>query len=148
MTRSSSTGRSEFAEFGVALECPSHSEVCRPSAEFRHSIERLIEAAKAKDVDATSLAYVDMTLKCVHCHKYVRSGAAGAAKESLDFWCLNPRSLRRWVLLTGRTRSDNTPHEAEPFLKVVRSSAVQVRLGKRTYRAGEAIAFWRLPRGP
>lgn len=71
------------------LSLESHWNVLRTqkyvdqSAEFRHSIDRLIEAAKAKDVDATSLGYVDMTLKCVHCHKYVRSGAAGASKESV-----------------------------------------------------------------
>jgi len=52
------------------------------SAEFRHAIERLVEAARSKQVDATALAYMDVTLKCVHCHKYVRSGPDGA-KEAI-----------------------------------------------------------------
>jgi hypothetical protein len=52
------------------------------SAEFRHAIERLVEAARTKQVDATALAYMDVTLKCVHCHKYVRSGPEGA-KEAI-----------------------------------------------------------------
>jgi hypothetical protein len=49
------------------------------SAEFRHSIERLIEASKAKKIDSTALGYVDVTLKCIHCHTYVRSQGAKEA---------------------------------------------------------------------
>lgn len=70
------------------LSLESHWNVLRTqqyidqSAEFRHSIERLIEAANTKKIDATALSYMDVTLKCIHCHKYVRSGAA-AGKESI-----------------------------------------------------------------
>lgn len=42
------------------------------SREFRRSADALRDAAKAKNVDAAALAYVDTTLKCVNCHKYVR----------------------------------------------------------------------------
>lgn len=42
------------------------------SREFRRSADALRDAAKAKNLDAASLAYVDTTLKCMSCHKYVR----------------------------------------------------------------------------
>jgi hypothetical protein len=42
------------------------------SDEFRRGIEALAEAAKAKNIDGAALAYVDVTLTCVRCHKYVR----------------------------------------------------------------------------
>jgi hypothetical protein len=44
----------------------------RYSNDFRRSAETLIEQAKAKNLDGATLAYVDMTLTCVKCHKHVR----------------------------------------------------------------------------
>jgi hypothetical protein len=42
------------------------------SNSFRRSAEELIRAAKLKNPDATALAYVDLTMSCVKCHRYVR----------------------------------------------------------------------------
>jgi hypothetical protein len=42
------------------------------SNEFRRAAESLIQEANNKNVDASALAYVEMTLACVKCHKYVR----------------------------------------------------------------------------
>jgi hypothetical protein len=39
---------------------------------FRESVEKVIQKAKAKDIDGVALGYVDMTLTCVKCHQYVR----------------------------------------------------------------------------
>jgi len=47
----------------------------RQSREFRDAADALTEAAKARNVDAASLAYVDMTLSCVKCHKQLRAKA-------------------------------------------------------------------------
>jgi hypothetical protein len=44
----------------------------RQSAEFRRACGTLRDAAKAKNLDGAALAWVDVTLKCVQCHKYVR----------------------------------------------------------------------------
>lgn len=41
--------------------------------EFRRIIDKLERAAKEKRLDGATLAYVDMTLSCVECHKYVRN---------------------------------------------------------------------------
>jgi hypothetical protein len=42
------------------------------SADFRTHAEDLIKAAKKKNIDAAALAYVELTLTCVKCHKHVR----------------------------------------------------------------------------
>ncbi len=42
------------------------------SDEFRRNVVSLQKAAKARNIDAASLAYVQMTITCVNCHKYVR----------------------------------------------------------------------------
>ena len=48
--------------------------------EFRRNAEQLMEAGKRKNLDAASLAYVQMTLSCVSCHKFIRkSSDAGSS---------------------------------------------------------------------
>jgi hypothetical protein len=42
------------------------------SNEFRRIAETLVESARKKNIDAATLAYVDLTLTCVKCHKHVR----------------------------------------------------------------------------
>jgi cytochrome c556 len=42
------------------------------SNEFRRTAESLVKQAKAKNSDGVALAYVELTLNCVKCHKHVR----------------------------------------------------------------------------
>jgi hypothetical protein len=42
------------------------------SNEFRRIADQLVRAAKDKNLDGATLAYLDLTLSCVKCHKYVR----------------------------------------------------------------------------
>jgi len=42
------------------------------SNEFRRNAESLAQAAKARNLDAATLAYVDLTLNCVKCHRHTR----------------------------------------------------------------------------
>lgn len=51
------------------LQTPEYRE---RSTEFRRSVDALTEAAKKKNLEGAALAYVDVTMKCVTCHKYVR----------------------------------------------------------------------------
>lgn len=44
----------------------------RQSAEFRRSCDALKKAAQEKNLDGATLAWLEVTLKCVQCHKYVR----------------------------------------------------------------------------
>lgn len=47
-------------------------EYQQQSVEFRRAADAITEAAKKKNLDGAALAYVEMTMKCVNCHKYVR----------------------------------------------------------------------------
>jgi len=42
------------------------------SNDFRRNAEQLVKMAKNKNTDGMALAYVEMTLTCVKCHKHVR----------------------------------------------------------------------------
>ncbi len=42
------------------------------SNEFRSIVEQLQQAAKDKNVDRATLAYVQMTIRCVQCHEMLR----------------------------------------------------------------------------
>ena len=48
-------------------------EYVRRSTEFRRAVDDLTEAGKARNLDGATLSYVNVTMKCVECHKYVRS---------------------------------------------------------------------------
>ena len=56
-------------ELWQVLQTPEYSA---RSAEFRRSVDAVTEAARKKNLEAAALGYVDVTLKCVNCHKYVR----------------------------------------------------------------------------
>ena len=47
-------------------------EYRRQSNEFRSIVEQLQLAAKDKNVDRATLAYVQMTIRCVQCHELLR----------------------------------------------------------------------------
>ncbi len=55
-------------------------EYRRYSGGFRDAASNLIEEARARNLDGAALAYVELTLKCVQCHKELR-GARMAARE-------------------------------------------------------------------
>ncbi len=48
-------------------------EYARQSSEFRRTANALTKAADNENLDGAALAYVELTMKCVNCHKYVRS---------------------------------------------------------------------------
>ena len=51
--------------------------------EFRRNAQELREAGRQKNLDAASLAYVQMTLSCVSCHKFIRQSSGTGS--ILDF---------------------------------------------------------------
>lgn len=51
-------------------------EYARQSAEFRRSCESLKNAAREENLDGATLAWMEVTMKCVQCHKYVRGEAS------------------------------------------------------------------------
>jgi cytochrome c556 len=65
------------------------------STEFRRSADALTKAAEAKNLDGAALAYVDVTLKCISCHKYVRGvRMAGSERPSGFRLVAEPRGAR------------------------------------------------------
>lgn len=52
-------------------------EYARHADDFRRAADSLTGMAENKNVDGATLAYFQLTLTCVNCHKYIRSvGAA------------------------------------------------------------------------
>lgn len=47
------------------------------SNDFRRNIDSLARAARDKNIDGAALAYVQMTMNCVNCHKHVRESRIG-----------------------------------------------------------------------
>jgi cytochrome c556 len=56
-------------ELWAVLKTP---EYAARSKEFQRSVDAITDAARKKNLEAATLAYVDATMKCVSCHKYVR----------------------------------------------------------------------------
>ncbi len=52
-------------------------DYARQSREFRRACESLRSAANDKNLDGAALAWMEVTLKCIQCHKYVRDEQAG-----------------------------------------------------------------------
>ena len=50
------------------LKTPEYS---RQSEAFLRSVNELVQAAKARDLDAAATAYVSVTMNCVGCHRYI-----------------------------------------------------------------------------
>lgn len=61
-------------EMWAVLKTPEYQE---RSNEFRRSVDAITTAARKKNLEAATLAYVDATLKCVSCHKFVRNTRSG-----------------------------------------------------------------------
>lgn len=53
------------------------ADYARHSAEFRRSCDSLRTAAKEKNLDGAALAWMEVTMKCIQCHKYVRDVGDG-----------------------------------------------------------------------
>jgi hypothetical protein len=52
--------------------------------EFQRNAENLARQAKEKNLDGAALAYVDLTLNCVKCHKHIREGKTGRLEQGKD----------------------------------------------------------------
>lgn len=43
------------------------------SKEFQRNAEKLVEAAKEKNIDRAALRWMDTTMSCIECHRFVRN---------------------------------------------------------------------------
>jgi len=62
-------GISAAADFAVVKEAlyTQHAD------EFRRIVDRMERNAKEKRLDGAALAYMDLTMSCIECHRFVRS---------------------------------------------------------------------------
>jgi hypothetical protein len=51
------------------------------TTEFRRHAQTLVKAAKEKNIDAATGAYMQMTVSCVSCHKYMRGFRPASFKQ-------------------------------------------------------------------
>jgi hypothetical protein len=62
-------GISAAAEFAVSKDVL----YIQHADEFRRIADRLEKVAKEKRLDASALSYMDLTLNCIECHRFVRN---------------------------------------------------------------------------
>jgi hypothetical protein len=74
------------------IQSPEYTE---RSTSFRRAVSEIQAAAKEKNLDRAALGYVDMTLKCVQCHRYMR----GTARADLE---IGPEDLGRFLAKLGQ----------------------------------------------
>jgi hypothetical protein len=48
-------------------------EYAQATEAFVRATDNLLRAASSRKIEAAALAYVEVTLSCVHCHQYVRT---------------------------------------------------------------------------
>jgi hypothetical protein len=68
---------SKMAEFRV-LKTPQYE---LHANEFRRSLDEMLKGVKDRSIDSATLAYLDMTLACVRCHKHVREVRVTRSRE-------------------------------------------------------------------
>ncbi|WP_435011490.1 hypothetical protein P12x_002802 [Tundrisphaera lichenicola] len=65
---------SQAAEWEVPT-IPSVPEYLVYTNEFQRLADEIAQKARDKNLDGATLAYVKLTMSCVHCHKYIRGPA-------------------------------------------------------------------------
>jgi hypothetical protein len=56
-------------------------EYAERSTAFRASVAEIEASAKEKDLERAALGYVDMTLQCVRCHRFLRGSARASVAD-------------------------------------------------------------------
>jgi CRISPR/Cas system-associated protein Cas10 (large subunit of type III CRISPR-Cas system) len=51
------------------------------SAEFRRNAEQLASMAKKKQIDSAALSYMQVTMTCINCHKYVKNAKVAQGEQ-------------------------------------------------------------------
>ncbi len=84
-------GQLEVLSQEAAWQVLQTPEYRQQSLEFRRAAQALKEAAEKENIHAAALAYVDVTMKCVRCHQYVRDVRNASVADEL----YAPRTSRR-----------------------------------------------------
>lgn len=77
-----------LAEQWEVLQTPEYEQHSR---EFRRTASTITEAAEKKNLDGAALAYVELTMKCVNCHKYIKKHrTAGTGFDAFERYVGRP----------------------------------------------------------
>jgi len=79
---------------------------------FQNSNKQLIRMAEQKNLDGAALAYVQMTLSCVNCHKVVRSSREVQPMPNERQWAAAAQPTCMGVEPGNHPRSSQNPREA------------------------------------
>jgi hypothetical protein len=73
-------GANKLVEMSAAEKWQVHNDVMyrQFSNEFQRSARSLLEAAEKENFDGAALKWLDTTMKCIECHKFVRGARLAA----------------------------------------------------------------------
>ena len=76
-------GAKELVEMSAAEKWQVRNDVMyrQFSGEFQRSAQSLLEAAEKENYDAAALKWIDTTMKCLECHKFVRGTRIAEGKN-------------------------------------------------------------------
>jgi hypothetical protein len=81
-------------------------EYAQQSLEFRRAADAVHNNAEKKNIDGAALAYVQMTMKCVNCHKYVRGVRMAKAEGQESYRLTRAESFAGTNELTAGWHND------------------------------------------
>ncbi len=91
------------------------------SIAFRRNVDAIAKAARDKNIDGATLAYVRMTMSCVECHKFVRGKLLASADGSNG--PAGSRQLNTGIAAYGRTISTE---------QLARAATAEAQLPRKT----------------
>lgn len=71
------------------------AEYLRQSQDFQRTADAIRDAAKKKNLDGAALGYVELTMKCIQCHKYVRNVRMASVDRPLRDLASGGEDIRR-----------------------------------------------------
>lgn len=87
VTRSAQAQKLLALSQAAGWEARQSPEYKQHTAEFRRHAESLQKAARDQNVDAASLAWFQMTISCVNCHRHLKGvRTVSAEKAGLEEW--------------------------------------------------------------
>lgn len=85
------------------------------SGEFRRKVERLEDMAKEKKLEGAALTYLEVTMSCLECHKYVRATLIaddGRTGPPTDGLVQSARQLERNLAISPEAAGGGSQDEA------------------------------------
>ncbi|HTN74063.1 MAG TPA: hypothetical protein VL096_02405 [Pirellulaceae bacterium] len=77
-----------LAEQWQVLQTPEYEQQSR---DFRRTADAIRHAAEKKNIDGAALGYLELTMKCVNCHKYIKKERMAATSfKAVEQYVVRP----------------------------------------------------------